>query len=169
MFEQNKSCFRRSVWNFDLNLWILRACRHQIRGQLAILINDLEALVKISWKQQVHELRIIKVLVRKTYVVSRVAPVIAKGAKDILREIFGRRNVVPQLRVMVTFLWVVFLICSFLLGKVVKPLPVKGQTGAFKPSITFSNLVLSFAFVCRSVQTLDNFVSEFTLLTRKCE
>ena len=99
--------------------------------------------------------------------VSRVTPVIAKGAEDILRVIFRWRDVVPQLRVAIQL--VVFLICCFLLGMVVKPLPVMGQTGTFKPSITLSNLVLGIALVCQSIQALNNFVSEFTLLTRKCE
>ena len=48
-----------------------------------------------------------------------------------------------------------------------KPLLIKGQTGTFKPSIALSNLVLSIAFVGRPIQALDNFVSKFTLLTRK--
>ena len=48
-----------------------------------------------------------------------------------------------------------------------KPLPIKGQTGAFKSSIMLSNLVLGIALVCRSVQALNSFVSKFTLLTRK--
>jgi hypothetical protein len=98
---------------------------------------------------------------------SRVIFVIAKGAKDILRVIFRRRDMVPQLGV--TIWLVVFLNCLFLVGKAVKPLPVKGQTGTLKPSITLSNLVLSIALVCQSVQTLNNFVSEFTLWNRKCE
>jgi len=106
------------------------------------------------------------VLVRETYTVSRVGPVIVKGAEDILRLIFRWRDIVPQLRVTIL---VVFLICCFLLGKAMKPLPVKGQMGAFKPSITLSNLVLGIALVCQSIQTLNGFVSEFTLLTRKCE
>ena len=50
-----------------------------------------------------------------------------------------------------------------------KPLPIKGQMGMFKSSIMLSNLVLGIALVCRSVQALNSFVSEFTLLTRKCD
>jgi hypothetical protein len=99
--------------------------------------------------------------------VSRVTSVIAKGAENILRVIFRWRDIVSQLRV--TILLIVFLICCFLLGMAMKPLPIKGQTGAFKPSITLSNLGLGIALVCRSVQPLNNFVSEFTLLTRKCK
>ena len=45
--------------------------------------------------------------------------------------------------------------------------PIKGQMGAFKSLITLSNFVLSIALVCQSVQALNSFVSEFTLLTRK--
>ena len=48
-----------------------------------------------------------------------------------------------------------------------KPLPIKGQTGVFKSLITLSNLVLGIVLVCRSIQVLNSFVSEFTLLTRK--
>lgn len=99
--------------------------------------------------------------------VSRVILVVAKGAKDILRVIFRRRDIVPQLRVTVWL--VVFLNCRFLLLGAMKPFPVEGQTGTFKPSITLSNLVLSIALVCQSVQMLNNFVSEFTLWNRKCE
>jgi ABC-type multidrug transport system fused ATPase/permease subunit len=95
--------------------------------------------------------------------VSRVASVIAKGAENILRAIFRWRDVVSQLRV--TIRLVVFLICCFLLGTAMKPLPIKGQMGAFKPSIALSNLVLGIALVCRSIQALDSFVSKFTLLT----
>ena len=95
--------------------------------------------------------------------VSRVTPVIAKDAADILRVIFRWRDVVSQFRV------TIFLISCFLLGMVVKPLPVKGQMGTFKPSITLSNLALSIALICQSVQALNSFVSEFALLTRKCE
>lgn len=151
MFERNKSYFRQSVWNFDLNLWILRACRHQNHGRLVFRINDLEASVKISWKyQQVHELWIIKALLaRKTHMVSRVTSVIAKIHKNILRVIFRWRDMVSQLRVTVRL--VVVLVCCFLLCLVVKPLPIKRQTGTFKPSITPSNLVFSIALVCRSV------------------
>ena len=94
--------------------------------------------------------------------VSRVASVIAKGAKNILRAIFRRRDIVSPLRV--TIWLVVFLICCFLLNMAMKLLPIKGQTGAFKPSIALSNLMLGIALVCRSVQALDNFVSKFTLL-----
>ena len=99
--------------------------------------------------------------------VSRVTAVIAKGAENILRMIFRWRDIVSQLRV--TIRLDVFLICCFLLGMAMKPLPIKSQTGALEPSITLSNLVLSIAFVCRSVQALNNFVSEFTLLKRKRE
>ena len=106
--------------------------------------------------------------------VSRVASVRAKGAKNILRVIFRWRDIVSQLRV--TIQLVVFrrvLICCALLPArscmATNPLPIKCQTGAFKPSITLSNLVLGIALVCRSVQALNSFVSEFTLLTRKRE
>ena len=99
--------------------------------------------------------------------VSRVILVIAKGAKDILRVIFRRRDMVPQLRV--TIWLVVFLNCRFLVGKAMKLLPVKGQMGTLKPSITLSNLVLSIALVCQSIQMLYNFVSKFTLRNRMCE
>ena len=105
------------------------------------------------------------ILVRKTYMVSRVTSVIANGAENIQRVIFRWRGIVSQLRV--TIRLIVFLICCYLLGMAMKPLPIKGQTGAFKSSITLSNLVLSIALVCRSVQALNSFVSEFTLLTRK--
>ena len=94
--------------------------------------------------------------------VSRVTSVIAKGGKKILRAIFRWRDIVSQLRV--TIRLVVFLICCFLLNMAMKLLPIKGQTGAFKPSIALSNLMLGIALVCRSVQALDNFVSKFTLL-----
>ena len=97
--------------------------------------------------------------------VSRVTSVIAKGAENILRVIFRWRNIVSQLRVTIQLL--VFLFGCFLIGMAIKVLPIKGQMGAFMPSITLSNLVLSVALVCRSVQALDNFVSEFTLLTKK--
>jgi FtsH-binding integral membrane protein len=99
--------------------------------------------------------------------VSRITPVIAKSAEDIPRLIFRWRDIVPQLRV--TIWLIVFLICCFLLGRAMKQLSVEGQTGAFKPLITLSNLVLGLALVCQSIQTLNGFVSEFTLLTRKCE
>jgi hypothetical protein len=75
--------------------------------------------------------------------VSRVTSVIAKGDENILRVIFRWRDVVSQLRVTVRPL--VLLSCCFLLGMVINALPIKGQTGAFKPSITLSNLVLSIA------------------------
>ena len=97
--------------------------------------------------------------------VSRVTSVIANGAKDIQRVIFRWRGIVSQLRVTIQLL--VFLFGCFLIGMAIKVLPIKGQMGAFMPSITLSNLVLSVALVCRSVQALDNFVSEFTLLTKK--
>ena len=106
-------------------------------------------------------------LVRKTYMVSRVTSVIPKGAENILRVIFRRRDIVSQLRV--TIWLVAFLICCFLLGMAMKPLPIKGQTGTFKPSITLGNLVLGIALVCRSIQALNNFMSEFTLLAMKHE
>ena len=99
--------------------------------------------------------------------VSRVASVIAKGAENVLRVIFRWRDVVSQLRVTVRPL--VLLFCCFLLGMVIKVLPIKGQTRVFKPSIMLSNLVLSIALVCRPIQALDDFVSEFTLLTKKHE
>ena len=99
--------------------------------------------------------------------VSRITSVIAKGAKNILMAIFRRRDIVSQLRV--TIRLVVVLICCFLLGTSMKPLGIKGQTGAFKPSIALSNLGLGIALVCRSVQVLNNFVSKFTLLSRKHE
>ena len=92
--------------------------------------------------------------------VSRVTSVIAKGAENILRVIFRRRDIVSQLRVTI---WLVAVLnCRFLLGVAVKPLPIKGQTGTFKSSITLSNLLLGIALVCRSIPTLDNFVSEFS-------
>ena len=73
------------------------------------------------------------------YVVSRIIFVIAKGAKDILRVVFRWRDIVSQLRVSI---WLVgFLNFFSLLGMAIKPLPVKGQTGTFKPSVTLSNLV----------------------------
>ena len=106
-------------------------------------------------------------LVRKTYMVSRVTSVIANGAENIQRVIFRWRGIVSQLRV--TIRLVVFLICCFLLGMAMKLLPIKGQMGTFKSSIMLSNLVLSIALVCWSVQALNSFVSEFTLLTRKCD
>ena len=107
----------------------------------------------------------------KMYMVCRVTSVIAKGAENILRAIFRRRDIVSQLRVTIRLVvrLVVFLICCFLLGMAMKPLLIKGQTGAFKPSIALSNLVLGIALVCRPVQALDNFVSKFTLLTKKHE
>ena len=104
-------------------------------------------------------------LVRKTYMVSRVTSVIANGAENIQRVIFRWRGIVSQFRV--TIWLVAFLICCFLLGMAMKPLPIKGQMGAFKSSIMLSNLVLGIVLVCRSVQALNSFVSEFTLLTRK--
>ena len=103
-------------------------------------------------------------LVRKTYMVSRVISVIVNGAENIQRVIFRWRGIVSQLQV--TIRLVVFLICCFLLGMAMKPLPIKGQTGVFKSSITLSNLVLSIVLVCRSIQALNSFVSEFNLLTR---
>ncbi len=78
--------------------------------------------------------------------VSRVSPVIVKGVVDTLRVIFRWRDIVSQVRV--TIRLVITLACCFLLGMVVKPLPVKGQMGAFKPSITLSNLMRSIALVC---------------------
>jgi len=73
------------------------------------------------------------------YVVSRIIFVIAKGAKDILRVVFRWRDIVSQLRVSI---WLVGFLKFFpLLGMAIKPLPVKGQTGTFKPSVTLSNLV----------------------------
>ena len=107
------------------------------------------------------------VISQETYMVSRVTSVIANGAENIQRVIFRWRGIVSQLRV--TIWLVVFLICCFLLCMAMKPLPIKGQTGVFKSSIMLSNLVLSIALVCRSVQALNSFVSEFTLLTRKCD
>ena len=106
-------------------------------------------------------------LVRKTYMVGRVTSVIANGAENIQRVIFRWRGIVSQLRV--TILLVVFLICCFLLGMAMKPLPIKGQMGVFKSLITLSNLVLGIVLVCQSIQVLNSFVSEFTLLTRKCD
>ena len=104
-------------------------------------------------------------LFRKTYMVSRVTSVIVNGAKNIQRVISRWRGIVSQL--WVTIWLVVFLICYFLLGMAMKMLPIKGQTGMFKSSIMLSNLVLSIVLVCWSVQALNSFVSEFTLLTRK--
>ena len=98
--------------------------------------------------------------------VSRVTSVIVKGAKNILRVIFRWRDIVSQLRVTI---WLVVFFIGLLFGMAMKRLPIKGQTGPFKPSIALSNLMLRIALVRRSVQALDNFVSEFTLLTRKCE
>ena len=106
-------------------------------------------------------------LVRKTYMVSRVTSIIANGAENIQRVIFRWRGIVSQFQV--TIQLVVFLIYCFLLGMAMKLLPIKGQTGAFKSSIMLSNLVLGIALVCRSIQALNIFVSEFTLLTRKCD
>ena len=101
-------------------------------------------------------------LVRKTYMVSRVTSVIVNGAENIQRVIFRWRGIVSQLQVTI---WLVdFLICCFLLGMAMKPLPIKCHMGMFKSSITLSNLVLGIALVCRSVQALGNFVSKFTLL-----
>ena len=80
-------------------------------------------------------------MIMKTYMVSRVTSIIAKGAGYILRAIFRQRDIVSQLQVtirLVVFLiycLVVVLIYCFLLGMAMKPLPIKGQTGAFKPSI----------------------------------
>ena len=106
-------------------------------------------------------------LVRKTYMVCRVTSVIANDAENIQRIISRWRGIVSQLRV--TIWLVVFLICCFLLGMAMKPLPIKGQMGMFKSSITPSNLVLGIVLVCQSIQVLNSFVSEFTLLTRKCD
>ena len=75
----------------------------------------------------------------------------------------------PSGVVFLIYCLVVILIYCFLLGMAIKLLPIKGQTGAFKPSIALSNLVLGIALVCRPIQALDNFVSKFTLLTRKHE
>ena len=99
--------------------------------------------------------------------VSGIAPVIVKGAEDTLSMIFRWRDIVSQVRV--TIQRVAISMCCFLLGMVVKLLPVKGQMGVFKPLITLSNLVLSIALVCCSVQVLNNLVRKFTLLTRRCE
>ena len=85
-------------------------------------------------------------LVRKTYMVSRVTSIIANGAKNIQRVIFRWRGIESQLQV--TIRLVVFLICCFLLGMAMRPLPIKGQMGAFKSLIMLSNLVLSIALVC---------------------
>ena len=97
--------------------------------------------------------------------VSRVTSVIANGANNIQRVIIRWRGIVSQCRV--TIQLVVFLICCFLLGMAMKLLPIKGQTGVFKSSITLSNLMLSIVLVCRSVQALNIFVGKFTLLTGK--
>ena len=72
-------------------------------------------------------------LVRKTCMVGRVTSVIANGAENIQRVIFRWRGIVSQLQV--TIQLVVFLICCFLLGMAMKPLPIKGQMGMFKLSI----------------------------------
>ena len=100
----------------------------------------------------------IALLVRKTYMISRVTSVIANGAENIQRVIFRWRGIVSQF--WVTIWLVVFLICCFLLGMAMKPLPIKCQTGMFKSLITFSNLVLGIVLVCRSVQALNSFVSK---------
>ena len=80
-------------------------------------------------------------MIMKTYMVSRVTSVIAKGAENILRAIFRRRDIVSQLRVTIRlavfliYCLVVVLIYCFLLGMAMKLLPIKGQTGALCSSL----------------------------------
>ena len=48
-------------------------------------------------------------------------------------------------------------------------LPVKRQTGMFKSSIARGDLSLRMAFVGRSIQSFNDFMSKFTLAAKSCE
>lgn len=101
--------------------------------------------------------------------VSRVASVFSNGVKYVHRLIFRWRDVIPQVRVTLHWHLVIFVIHRFLLSTGMELLPVKCQSGTFKSSITLGDLLLRMAFVGRSIQSFNDFMSKFTLTAGSCE
>jgi hypothetical protein len=99
--------------------------------------------------------------------VSGVTSVIPNGVKYVHRLILRWRDVIPQLRV--TLCLIIFVIHWFLPSTGIKLLPVKRQMGTFKSLIVCGNLLLRMAFVGRSIQLFNDFMSKFTLAARSCE
>ena len=99
--------------------------------------------------------------------VSGVTSVIPSGVKYVHGLILRWRDVIPQLRV--TLCLVIFVSHWFLPSTGMELLPVKRQTGTFKSSIARGDLSLRMAFVGRSIQLFNDFMSKFTLAAKSCE